>query len=125
VVTSLAACACRPRALYEDLYCARGEMDNRIKEQMLLFADRISAETMRANQLRLYLSAAAYLLIEGLRRLALQGTEMAEAQVNTIRLRLLKIGAHIRFSARRVSVSMASAYPYRAVLAHARAALGC
>jgi hypothetical protein len=125
VVTSLAASAWRPRALYEELYCARGEMENRIKEQLLLFADRMSAETMRANQLRLYLSAAAYVLVEALRRVALKGTEMAEAQVNTIRLRLLKIGAQIRFTVRRVSVSMASAYPYRAVFAQAWAALRC
>jgi hypothetical protein len=125
VVTSLPASRYRPRALYEDLYCARGEMENRIKEQMLLFADRMSAETMRANQLRLYLSAAAYVLVETLRRIGLKGTEMAQAQVNTIRLRLLKIGAQIRFSVRRVMVSMASAYPYRMVFAHAWRALRC
>jgi hypothetical protein len=118
VVTSLAASALRPRALYEDLYCARGEMENRIKEQMLLFADRMSAETMRANQLRLYLSAAAYVLIEALRRLALKGTEMAEAQVNTIRLRLLKIGARVRWTSRRVVVSMASGYPWQGLFGH-------
>ncbi len=98
VVTSLAG---RPVAAAatctRDLYCARGEMENRIKEQMSLFADRMSAETMRANQLRLYLSSAAYVLVEALRRLALKGTELAEAQVDTIRLRLLKIGARIRF----------------------------
>jgi len=123
VVTSLAASVYRPRALYEDLYCARGEMENRIKEQMLLFADRMSAETMRANQLRLYLSAAAYVLVEALRRLALKGTEMAQAQVNTIRLRLLKIGALVRWTARRVSVSMASAYPWPSLFAHAWRAL--
>jgi hypothetical protein len=125
VVTSLPASRYRPRALYEDLYCARGEMENRIKEQMLLFADRMSAETMRANQLRLYLSAAAYVLVETLRRIGLKGTEMAQAQVNTIRLRLLKIGAQIRFSVRRVMVSMASGYPYRVVFAHAWGALRC
>jgi len=124
VVTSLAASAFRPRALYEDLYCARGEMENRIKEQMLLFADRMSAETMRANQLRLYLSAAAYVLVEALRRLALKGTELAQAQVNTIRLRLLKIGAQIRFTARRVVVSMASGYPCQALFGFAWKALG-
>lgn len=123
VVTSLAASAFRPRALYEDLYCARGEMENRIKEQMLLFADRMSAETMRANQLRLYLSAAAYVLVEALRRLALKGTELAQAQVNTIRLRLLKIGALVRWTARRVSVSMASAYPWQSLFAHTWKAL--
>ena len=123
VVTSLAASAFRPRALYEDLYCARGEMENRIKEQMLLFADRMSAETMRANQLRLYLSAAAYVLVEALRRMALKGTELAQAQVNTIRLRLLKIGARVRWTARRVSISMASAYPWQSLFAHTWKAL--
>jgi len=123
VVTSLAAAVYRPRALYEDLYCARGEMENRIKEQMLLFADRMSAETMRANQLRLYLSAAAYVLVEALRRLALKGTELAQAQVNTIRLRLLKISARVRWTARRVSVSMASAYPWQSLFAHSWRAL--
>jgi len=123
VVTSLAASVYRPCALYEDLYCARGEMENRIKEQMLLFADRMSAETMRANQLRLYLSAAAYVLLETLRRLALKGTELAQAQVNTIRLRLLKIAALIRWTARRVSISMASAYPWQSWFAHAWKAL--
>lgn len=125
VVTSLPVSAYRPKALYEEMYCARGEMENRIKEQMLLFADRMSAATMRANQLRLYLSAAAYVLVEALRRIGLKGTEMAQAQVNTIRLRLLKIGAQIRFTVRRVTISMASAYPYRAVFAHAWAALRC
>jgi hypothetical protein len=123
VVTSLAASAWRPRALYEQLYCPRGEMENRIKEQMLLFADRMSAETMRANQLRLYLSAAAYVLVEALRRLALKGTELAQAQVNTIRLRLLKIGARVRWTARRVSVSMASAYPWQSLFARTWKAL--
>jgi hypothetical protein len=123
VVTSLAASAYWPRALYEDLYCARGEMENRIKEQMLLFADRMSAETMRANQLRLYLSAAAYVLVEALRRLALKGTEMAQAQVNTIRLRLLKIGAQIRFTARRVVVSMASGHAWQGLFGQAWKAL--
>jgi hypothetical protein len=119
VVTSLVVSAHQPRPLYEDVYCARGEMENRIKEQMLLFADRMSAETMRANQLRLYLSAAAYVLIEALRRLALKGTEMAEAQVNTIRLRLLKIGGRIRFTARRVAVSMASGHPWQGLFGSA------
>jgi len=123
VVTSLAVSAYRPRCLYEDLYCARGEMENRIKEQMLLFADRMSAETMRANQLRLYLSAAAYVLVEALRRLALKGTEMAQAQVNTIRLRLLKIGAQIHFTARRVVISMSSGYPWQGLFGQACKAL--
>ena len=80
LVTSLQADECRPRELYEQLYCARSEMENRIKEQMSLFADRMSAETKRANQLRLYLSAAAYVLMEALRRLAVAGTEMARAR---------------------------------------------
>lgn len=125
VVTSLSAAEWRPRELYEQLYCARGEMENRIKEQMSLFAGRMSAETMRANQLRLYLSAMAYVLLEAMRRLALAGTEMARAQVQTIRLRLLKIGARIRFSARRVMVSMSSGYPWQGLFAHAWAAMRC
>ena len=86
-----------PRALYEDLYCARGDMENRIKEQQLdLFADRTSAATMRANQLRLYLSSAAYMLMHALRRLGLKHTHLARAQCQTIRLKLLKIGAQIQ-----------------------------
>jgi hypothetical protein len=125
VVTSLRAAEWKPQPLYERLYCARGEMENRIKEQMSLFAARLSAETMRANQLRLYLSAAAYVLVEALRRLGLQGTEMAQAQVHTIRLRLLKIGARIRITARRVLVSMASSYPLRPLYTRAWAALRC
>ena len=125
VVTSLPVKQWQPRPLYEDLYCARGEMENRIKEQMSLFADRMSAETMRANQLRLYLSAAAYMLLEALRRLALTGTAMAEAQVRTIRLRLLKIGARIRFGARRVLVSMSSGYPLQDLFGQVWAALRC
>jgi hypothetical protein len=100
-------------------------MENRIKEQMSLFADRMSAETMRANQLRLYLSAAAYMLLEALRRLALTGTAMAEAQVRTIRLRLLKIGARIRFGARRVLVSMSSGYPLQDLFGQVWAARRC
>jgi len=123
VVTSLAFCEWKPQQLYERLYCARGEMENRIKEQLSLFADRMSAETMRANQLRLYLSAAAYVLVEALRRLALKGTEMAQAQVQTIRLRLLKIAAQIRFTARRVVVSMASGHPWQGLFGHACKAL--
>jgi hypothetical protein len=89
------------KALYEELYCARGDMENRIKEQFSLFADRVSAETMRANQLRLYLSAMAYILVSGLRRLGLQATALAEAQVSTIRTKLLKIGAQIRVTVRK------------------------
>jgi len=125
LVTSLKGAAWRPRELYEQLYCARGEMENRIKEQLSLFADRMSAETMRANQLRLYLSAAAYVLLETLRRLALNGTTMARAQAQTIRLRLLKIGAQIRGSVRRVRLSLSTGYPWQKLFAQAWAALRC
>ena len=99
------------RALYEDVYCARGEMENRIKEQLSLFADRVSTETMRANQMRLYLSGVAYVLVSALRRLGLAGTELGRAQATTIRLRLLKIGAQVRVTARRVWVQMAGSFP--------------
>jgi hypothetical protein len=95
----------------EDLYCERGEMENRIKEQLTLFAGRVSSETMRANQLRVYFAAMAYVLMHGLRRLGLKGTEMARAQATTIRLRLLKIGAQVRVTARKVWLSMASSNP--------------
>jgi hypothetical protein len=113
VVTSLPAGGRTAQALYEELYCERGDMENRIKEQFSLFADRVSAESMRANQLRLYLSAAAYILVSGLRRVGLKGTELAQAQVSTIRTKLLKIGAQIRISVRKVWVSMASSYPWQ------------
>jgi hypothetical protein len=113
IVTSLTSERWVARALYEDLYCERGDMENRIKEQFSLFADRVSAETMRANQLRLYLSAMAYVLVSGLRRLGLKATELAQAQVSTIRLKLLKIGAQIRVTVRKVWISMASSYPWQ------------
>jgi hypothetical protein len=113
VVTSLPGSDWEARKLYEQLYCARGEMENRIKEQFSLFADRVSTETMRANQMRLYLSAMAYVLVSGLRRLGLQATALAEAQVSTIRTKLLKIGAQIRVTVRKVWVSMASSYPWQ------------
>ena len=113
VVTSLTGERWAAQPLYEELYCERGDMENRIKEQFSLFADRVSAETMRANQMRLYLSAAAYILVTGLRRVGLKGTELAQAQVSTIRTRLLKIGAQIRVSVRKVWVSMASSYPWQ------------
>jgi hypothetical protein len=125
VVTSLPASVWDPQKLYEDLYCARGDMENRIKEQFSLFADRVSAETMRANQLRMYFSAMAYLLVDGLRRLALTGTEMVRAQVPTIRLRLLKIGAQLRISVRKIWISMASSYPYQDLFYHAWVSLRC
>lgn len=113
VVTSLTVERWVAQALYEKLYCERGDMENRIKEQFSLFADRVSAETMRANQMRLYLSAMAYILVSGLRRVGLKGTELAQAQVATIRTKLLKIGAQIRVSVRKVWVSMASSYPWQ------------
>jgi hypothetical protein len=112
IVTSLGATDGSAQKLYEELYCARGDMENRVKEQFHLFADRVSAETMRANQLRLYLSAMAYVLVCGLRRLGLKATELAGAQAATIRTKLLKIGALVRISVRRVCISMAAAYPW-------------
>jgi hypothetical protein len=117
VVTSLDAERVAAQALYEDLYCARGDMENRIKEQFWLFADRVSAETMRANQYRLYLSVMAYILVNGLRRIGLQGTELASAQVSSIRLKLLKIGAQIRVTVRRVWISLASSFPLQSTFA--------
>ena len=123
IVTSLTAAEWLPQQLYEVFYCARGNMENRIKEQLSLFADRVSAETMQANQLRIYFSAIAYLLVDGLRRLALTGTEMAHAQVQTIRLRLFKIGAQLRITVRRIWISMASSYPYQQLFRHAWAML--
>ena len=113
LVTSLEAQTWAAQPLYEDLYCARGDMENRIKEQFMLFADRVSAATMRANQLRLYLSVMAYTLLAGLRRLGLRATELATAQAGTIRLRVLKIGAQVRVTVRKVWVQMASSYPYQ------------
>jgi len=107
VVTSLSAEKWQTRALYEDLYCARGDMENRIKEQQLnLFADRTSTHGLPSNQLRLYFSSFAYVLIQTLRRMGLSDTAMARAQCNTIRLKLFKIGAHIRFSVRRVRIAL-------------------
>ena len=100
-------------------------MENRIKEQLSLFADRMSAATLRANQLRLYLSSLAYVLVHALRRLGLAATEWARAQVNTIRLRLLKIAAEVRLSARRICVRYPRAYPWKALFAAAWAALRC
>jgi hypothetical protein len=112
VVTSLPASAVDARALYEDVYCARGEMENRIKEQQLcLFADRTSTHWMRSNQIRLWLSSLAYVLVASLRRLGLAGTTMARSRCDTIRLKLLKIGAAVRVSVRRVWIALASSYP--------------
>jgi Transposase DDE domain group 1 len=123
VVTSLNAQAWPAQKLYERLYCARGEMENHIKEQLSLFSDRLSTETLRANQLRLYFSSLAYVLLHALRRLALAGTAWATAQVETIRLRLLKIAAEVRFTARRIWVRYSRAYPWKAIFAAAHTAL--
>jgi hypothetical protein len=123
VVTSLSAETWAAPALYEQLYCARGEMENRIKEcQLDLFADRTSATSLRANQLRLWFASMAYVLMEALRRLALAGTRLAQATCGTIRLKLLKIGALVRLSVRRVKIAMASGCPAARewALAHAR-----
>ena len=123
IVTSLKPKHWAARVLYEELYCARGDMENRIKEcQLDLYADRTSAHTMRANQLRLWFASFAYVLICALRRLGLAHTALANATCGTIRLKLLKIGAQVRVSVRRIKVAMASAcpYAYEFALAHAR-----
>jgi hypothetical protein len=125
VVTSLTVEQWAAQDLYEKFYCARGEMENRIKEQMSLFADRLSTDEMKGNQLRLYFSALAYTLMEALRRLGLKGTPWAEAQVDTIRLKLLKIGAIVRLSVRRVLLQLSSSYPWKDIYAHAFHALRC
>jgi hypothetical protein len=114
VVTSLSPEEYEGRSLYEDVYCGRGEMENRIKEQQLmLFADRTSAEDMRANQIRLYFSSMAYVLLSAMRRMGLVGTSFERAQCNTIRLKLLKIGAWVRMTVRKIWVWFSESYPYR------------
>jgi len=124
VVTSLEAEQMDAQSLYEDFYCARGEMENRIKEQQLgLFADRTSTALMRSNQIRLYFSGIAYCLMQALRELGLTGTEMAKAQCQTIRLRLLKIGARVRITARKIWISMASGHPAQSLFAQVCAKL--
>lgn len=123
VVSSLPTQAWPASKLYEQLYCARGEMENRIKEQLSLFSDRLSTETFRANQLRLYFSSLAYVLMHALRRLALVGTEWACTQVHTIRLRLLKIAAEVQLTARRIVLRYSRAYPWKTLFAAAHAAL--
>ena len=125
VVTSLSEDQWVAQDLYEKLYCARGEMENRIQEQMHLFADRLSTDEMRGNQLRLYFSALAYTLVEALRRLALKGTRWAQAQVDTIRLKLFKIGAIVRISVRRILLQMSSAYPWKEIYEQAFGTLRC
>ena len=120
VVTSLSIEEMEARSLYEDFYCACGDMENRIKEQQLdLFADRTSTHALHSNQIRLYLSSLAYCVLVALRRLALVGTDMAQAQCGTIRLRLLKIGAQVRITARKIWISMAAGHPAVAVFAAA------
>ena len=121
VVTNLAGDA---QKLYDEVYCARGEMENRIKEQQLgLFADRTSCHGWWANQFRLLLSSCAYVLMERLRALALAGTELARAQVGTIRLKLLKIGAVVLRNTRKVRLLLSSSYPYQAIFRQVVAAL--
>jgi hypothetical protein len=120
VVTSLSAADGDAKQLYEQLYCARGEMENRIKEcQLDLFADRTSTATMKANQLRLWFAAIAYVLVDSLRRLGLAATDLANATCGTIRRKLFKIGALVTISVRRIKIAMASGCPYKAVFAAA------
>ena len=120
VVTSLAREEHDAQTVYQTIYCARGEAENRIKEQQLdLFATRTSGRLMRVNQIRLWLSTVAYTLIEALRRVALAGSPLANAYCGTIRTRLLKIGARIRISVRRVWISLASAHPAETIFAYA------
>jgi len=124
VVTSLAREEHEARHLYKKLYCARGEMENRIKEcQLDLYADRTSAQTMCGNQLRLWFASMAYVLICALRRVGLKHTQFARASCGTIRLKLLKIGALVRTSVRRIKLAMPSAFPYQAEYRAAHAAL--
>ena len=114
IVTSLPTAEAAGPSLYETIYCARGEMENRIKEcQLDLFADRTSAASMHANQLRLWFASLAYVLLCGLRRVGLAYTQFATATCGTIRLKLLKIGALVRISVRRVVIAMASACPWQ------------
>ena len=124
IVTSLGARAFPAQMLYEDVYCARGDMENRIKEQQLdLFADRTSTATLRANQFRLWLSSVAYCFLNDLRELGLAGTRLAKAQCGTIRTRLMKIGALVCVSVRRVLVRMAESCPFQDVFVDALLAL--
>jgi len=124
IVTSLDQDEVSAQVLYEDIYCARGDMENRIKEcQGDLFADRTPAATMRANQLRLWFASMAYVLMCALRRIALADTELARATCGSIRLKLLKIGAQVRVSVRRVKIALASSYPGQQLFAQAQARL--
>jgi hypothetical protein len=120
IVTSLTSETVEAQELYEKIYCARGDMENRIKEcQLDLFADRTSTASLKANQLRLWFASLAYVLMTALRRIALQGTELAQATAGTIRLKLLKLGALVTVSIRRVKIAIASASPLKGVFAQA------
>lgn len=124
IVTSFTSEERDGRTLYEVDYCARGDMENRIKEQQLqLFSDRTSCQTMRANELRLWMSSVAYTLLVALRRLGLQNTELEKAQPATIRVKLLKVGAQVQVTVRKVWISLAESYPYQAIFQQAHAAL--
>jgi hypothetical protein len=113
VVTTLSVDDYDASIVYEKEYCGRGDMENRIKEQQLyLFADRTSASTMRANQLRLWLSSVAYVLVNTLREVGLKDTQFAQSQCHTIRSKLFKIGASIRVTVRKVWISLSQSYPY-------------
>ncbi len=126
VVTNLSPRRVAAKRLYEKLYCARGEMENRIKEQQLgLFADRTSAATMRANQLRLYFASFAYVLMHALRRLGTEGTQLARAQCSTLRLKLLKVGVRVKVTVRKVWLSYAQSYPYAETFVQVLANLRC
>ena len=119
IVTSLSKEEYDARSLYEDEYCARGDMENRIKEkQLMLFADRTSSAKMRANQLRIYFSSIAYVLMQALRRVGLSGTKMAKAQCETIRLKLFKIGAQVKMTVRKIWIAYADGYPYADIFRH-------
>lgn len=125
IITNLTTRQYAAKGLYEELYCARGEMENRIKEQQLdLYADRTSTKVIRANQLRLWFSTLAYLLMNKLREVALKGTELAQATCGTIRLRLLKIGAVVKVTVRRVWIHLSSAYPLKDLFSIAASRLG-
>ena len=120
VVTSLSAEGFDAQTLYEQEYCGRGNMENRIKEKKLfLFADRVSCQTMRANQVRMCLSTVAYIVMRALRDFGLRETELAQAQCDTIRVKLLKIGATIQVSVRRVVLAMSEAFPFQTIFQRA------
>ena len=124
VVTTVSPRRAAARRLYEKLYCARGDMENRIKEQQLdLFADRTSAHTMRAHQVRLYFASFAYVLMHALRRLGAEGTPFARAQCPTLWLKLLKVAARVKVTARRIQLSFSQAYPYAKTFAQVLANL--